>query len=107
MISNSWNKSGGESISQKVIGKVKPDAPLKNKIAQGIVMAETEDIPPVSMKVIKKVVSDVPVLSDTLMNLLRWMSEYYVSEQGLVLKNMLPKEAYIKVKQRKKKWPPS
>ena len=32
MISNSWNKAAGESISQKVIGKVKPDEPLKNKI---------------------------------------------------------------------------
>ena len=32
MISNSWNKVPGESISQKVMGKVKPDAPLKNKI---------------------------------------------------------------------------
>ena len=32
MISNSWNKSEGESISQKVIGKVKPDEPLKNRI---------------------------------------------------------------------------
>ena len=32
MISDSWNKTGGESISQKVMGKVKPDIPLKNKI---------------------------------------------------------------------------
>ena len=32
MLSNSWNKTGGESISQKVMGKVKPDEPLKNKI---------------------------------------------------------------------------
>ena len=32
MISNSWNNSSGESISQKVMGKVKPDEPLKNKI---------------------------------------------------------------------------
>lgn len=32
MISNSWNKTEGESISQKVISKVKPDEPLKNKI---------------------------------------------------------------------------
>ncbi len=32
MISNSWNKTEGESISQKVIGRVKPDEPLKNKI---------------------------------------------------------------------------
>jgi division protein CdvB (Snf7/Vps24/ESCRT-III family) len=32
MISNSWNKTEGESISQKVMGKVKTDAPLKNII---------------------------------------------------------------------------
>ena len=32
MISNSWNKTEGESISQKVMRKVKPDEPLKNKI---------------------------------------------------------------------------
>ncbi|MDX1595692.1 MAG: Snf7 family protein [Nitrosopumilaceae archaeon] len=31
-ISNSWNSTGGESLSQKVMGKVKPDAPLKNKL---------------------------------------------------------------------------
>jgi len=32
LISNSWDNSSGESISQKVMGKVKPDEPLKNKI---------------------------------------------------------------------------
>ena len=32
MISNSWNKTEGESITQKVMGKVRPDEPLKNKI---------------------------------------------------------------------------
>ena len=32
MISNSWNKTEGTSITQKVIDKVKPDEPLKNKI---------------------------------------------------------------------------
>ncbi len=32
MISNSWNKTEGESISQKVMGKVRPDEPIKNKI---------------------------------------------------------------------------
>ncbi|QUC65401.1 hypothetical protein NsoK4_03920 [Nitrosopumilus sp. K4] len=32
MISNSWNKTERESISQRVMGKVKPDIPLKNKI---------------------------------------------------------------------------
>ena len=32
MISNSWNNPGRESISQKVMGRVKPEEPLKNKI---------------------------------------------------------------------------
>ena len=32
MLSNSWNKTEGESISQKVMSKVKPDVPLKNRI---------------------------------------------------------------------------
>jgi len=32
LISNSWNKSDGESISQKVLGRVKPDVPLRSKI---------------------------------------------------------------------------
>ena len=32
LISNSWNKGTSESLSQKVMGKVRPDEPLKNKI---------------------------------------------------------------------------
>ena len=32
MISNSWNKTENESITQKVLGKVRPDEPLKNRI---------------------------------------------------------------------------
>ena len=32
MITNSWNKTEGESISQKVMSKVKSNVPLKNRI---------------------------------------------------------------------------
>jgi len=32
MIGNSWDKTTGESISQRVLSKVRPEAPLKNKI---------------------------------------------------------------------------
>jgi len=32
MIGNSWDKAAGESISQKVLSKVKPEEPIKNKI---------------------------------------------------------------------------
>ena len=32
LISNSWSKGTSESLSQKVMGKVRPDEPLKNKL---------------------------------------------------------------------------
>lgn len=34
MISNSWNKAEGESISQRVMGKVRPEVPLKTRIEE-------------------------------------------------------------------------
>ena len=34
MISNSWNKAEGESISQRVMNRVKPDVPLKIRIEE-------------------------------------------------------------------------
>jgi division protein CdvB (Snf7/Vps24/ESCRT-III family) len=34
LISNSWNKAEGESISQRVMSRVKPDIPLKTKIEE-------------------------------------------------------------------------
>ena len=32
MINDSWSKAGGESVSQRVMGRIRPDEPLKNKI---------------------------------------------------------------------------
>jgi division protein CdvB (Snf7/Vps24/ESCRT-III family) len=34
LISNSWNKTEGESISQRVMSRVKPDIPLKTRIEE-------------------------------------------------------------------------
>ena len=56
MISNSWNKSEGESISQKVMGKVKPDEPLKNKIdfAQKKLQFQISKLEGINVKLQKK-----------------------------------------------------
>jgi len=32
MLNSSWNKEGGESITQRVLGRIKPEEPIKNKI---------------------------------------------------------------------------
>ena len=54
MISNSWNNR--ESISQKVIGKVKPDEPLKNKIdlAQRKLQSQISKLEGINEKLQKK-----------------------------------------------------
>jgi len=82
-------------------------APLKNRTAKGIIVGKSLTVPLVDVKDIRRINSDVPVLSSNMINLLIWMSEYYLAEQGFVLKNMLAKEAFTKVKQRKAKIPPN
>jgi len=56
MISNSWNKTERESISQKVIGKVRPDEPLKNKIdfAQRKLQSQISKLEGINEKLQKK-----------------------------------------------------
>ena len=76
-------------------------APLKNKVMKGIIAGKSLKIPGGEIKYIRDVHGNTPVLSANMLNLLTWMSEYYIAEQGLILKNMLPKEAFIRVKQRK------
>ncbi|QMU55303.1 MAG: hypothetical protein GKS07_10650 [Nitrosopumilus sp.] len=56
MISNTWNKTEGESISQKVIGKVKPEEPIKNKIdyAQKKLQFQISKLENINVKLQKK-----------------------------------------------------
>jgi primosomal protein N' (replication factor Y) len=75
-------------------------APIKNIIAKGIVIGKSSTIPSGQAKEIREVQDDAPLLSIKMIKLLKWMSEYYMAEQGLVLKNMLPREAFKKVKKR-------
>jgi primosomal protein N' (replication factor Y) len=78
-------------------------APLKNKTVKGIIMGTSSEVPYGEIKDIQKIHGDTPVLSNKMITLLKWMSEYYLTEKGIILKNMLPREAFTKVKQRKTK----
>src|SRR4030043_1286398 len=81
-------------------------APLRNKVTKGIVMGRSLKIPSGEIKEILNIHGEAPVLSDKLIHLLKLIGEDYIGEQCLVLKNMLPKEAFTKIKQRKTKIPP-
>jgi primosomal protein N' (replication factor Y) len=76
-------------------------APLKNKVMKGVIAGKSSKIPTGEIRYIRDVHGNTPVLSANMLSLLTWMSEYYIAEPGLILKNMLPKEAFTRVKQRK------
>ena len=95
-----------EALSDIVKPGMIVSAPLKNKTTKGIIMGKSLVVPSGNVKDIQKFHGDAPVLSGNMINLIKWMSEYYLTEPGIVLKNMLPKEAFTKVKPRKTKIPP-
>jgi primosomal protein N' (replication factor Y) len=76
-------------------------APLRNKVTKGIIKGRPVNALPGETKEILAIHGDTPVLGGKMLHLLKWMAEYYLSEEGLVLKNMLPREAFTKVKQKK------
>ncbi len=86
-------------------GKVKPgmlvSAPLKNKLTLGIVLSKSQASVAEHIKDIHDVHGDAPVFETPMLELLSWMSDYYLASKGLILKNMLPKEAFKKVRTRK------
>ena len=92
-----------ENLSGDVTTGMIVSAPLKNRTAKGIVIGKSLRIPTGAIKNIQQVEGDTPVLSHKMIDLLKWMADYYLAEQGLVLKNILPKEAFSPVKQRKTK----
>jgi len=91
---------------EKLINMIEPgmivSAPLKNRIAKGIVIGKCLS-PPAEVRDIENLDSEHPLLSVNMIRLLLWMSKYYLAEQGLVLKNTLPKEVFTKVRKRKKR----
>ncbi len=95
-----------EALSDIVKPGMIVSAPLKKKTVKGIIIGRSLVVPPGDVKDIQKLHSDAPVLGSDMINLIKWMSEYYLTEPGIVLKNMLPKEAFTKVKPRKTKIPP-
>ena len=85
-----------EELSRHIKPGMIVSAQLKNSVTKGIVLRKTSGQHPGSVKDITEVHNTVPVLSSSLIHLLHWMSDYYISEQGLVLKNILPKEVLMK-----------
>ncbi len=76
-------------------------APLKKKITKGLILGRSTCPATNEIKDIIEIHGESPLIGEPLLQLLDWMADYYLASKGLVLKNMLPGEAFIRVKPRK------
>ncbi len=79
-------------------------APLKTRTARGIILGKSSPAERYNMhaaRYISDILGDSPLFEPPLLKLLEWMSDYYIANKGIILKNMLPKEAFKKIRARK------
>lgn len=78
-------------------------APVKKNVQHGIVLRRATSPPTRSIKEILDIVLDKPIISDSLLHLLKWMADYYLVTEGLALKSILPVAAFEKTSSNKHK----
>jgi len=75
--------------------------PLKKSIAKGIIYNINTAPPAARLRDIAQVHGNAPLLNTAVLKLIAWISEYYLASEGLVLKQLFPKEIFTKTKRRK------
>ena len=72
--------------------------PFSGQRLMGVVVRVHEDAPAegIEIKPVQQVLDDVALLPDELMELARWIAQYYVAPLGEVLRGMLPLGAEVK-----------
>jgi len=65
-------------------------APFKGIVKVGIVTGINGSTKEVKIRPLLDLVDRQPLLTDGLLRLIRWISHYYMSSQGMALKNMVP-----------------
>lgn len=92
------------SVPERFRGTIEPGmqvaAELRRAIKTGIVLGEAGEFPRGRTKPIADLLTEAPVLSAPLLDLVRWMSGYYIALEGTVLKSILPGEFFKPVKRR-------
>lgn len=92
-----------DSLAETVQPGLVVQAPLRNKLTMGIVIEQNISPPAGPMKELHIMPGTPAVISKSLLRLFRWMSDYYIASEGLVLKQTMPIELFSKTRTRKSK----
>jgi primosomal protein N' (replication factor Y) len=70
--------------------------PFRNEKMTGVIVRLHDDPPQVEIKPLLAVLDEEPLLSDELMDLARWIGQYYLAPLGEVLRTMMPLMAEVR-----------
>jgi primosomal protein N' (replication factor Y) (superfamily II helicase) len=95
-----------EELEEKAEPGIIVSAPLKSKLTKGVIVRKLSSPPNKPAREFSEIHGDSPVLSKNMMRLLQWMSDYYVASEGVVLKQTVPKELFLRIGPQKPKKEP-
>lgn len=67
------------------------EVPLRNQVKQGIILKLCQERPNYPLKPLLKILDNTPLISEELLKLAYWMSEYYCTPLSLILPGFLPR----------------
>ena len=99
------------SVPPRLRGELRPgmtvEAELRKTRKKGILLGPARKRPVKAIKPLAGACPEAPALSPSMLRLITWMAEYYISPEGVVLKSVLTREFFERVKARKsRKGPP-
>ncbi len=76
---------------EKAQAGVRVRVPFKNRELVGYLVSQKEVTEEITLKPVLEILDDAPVLSPAMLELTRWISQYYGSSWGEAIENALPK----------------
>src|ERR1044071_9483330 len=79
-----------EALAGKVVAGSRVRVPFREKLLLATVVALLEDSPAAGIKPIAALIGEKPALSASLLELARWMANYYCCPIETVMRSLLP-----------------
>jgi primosomal protein N' (replication factor Y) (superfamily II helicase) len=90
-----------EATAELVSPGMVVEAPLRNKLTRGIMLERNIFPPKGTLKEFRLPPGKSALLGKSLLKLIKWMSDYYIVPEGMVLKQTIPPEFFTSVKARR------
>jgi primosomal protein N' (replication factor Y) len=87
-----------EKLAAAAVPGMLVSAPIKNKSTPGILLRKHASPCAGRIKELSEIHGESPALSSAMLKLLRWMSDYYLAPEGIVLKQTIPGEVFTRTK---------